>query len=360
MYWYRIYLACISMLIKSIKIIVLVFIVCFCVNVSSVFAIDKSDCGTFGEMSYVNWSKNGFAIINLKRWTNYTYSNFLSAEQQLAIIDKESLNTAMLNLQKYCCENWLWWLDMEHDACKNAKEFFNDNIIDSPYLFDHLFDVVMRRFSGLTGEYDIYTKTNMSWDDRWMEWRSRINEQAEDLSGANPQIIINKYLEFWQPSSPQSWYDIADKINKTFGYDDDTFLKYVNGQWWSDESLKVAEALKNYNDWSLYDRYNNACAITQYLYRLLNYWVDSRDEDIVIQKMWICGQVVKRQIDNENSYVQLVILQSGNLFLQNYRQWYLSYLYGRSQKLQKTWSDITDKFLDVVRAVPQLVHTCVK
>jgi hypothetical protein len=37
-------------------------------------------------------------------------------------------------------------------------------VIDSPYLFDHLFDVVMRRLSGLTGESDIYTETNMSSD----------------------------------------------------------------------------------------------------------------------------------------------------------------------------------------------------
>ena len=334
-------------------------------NISQVFA-DKSGCWTFAAMSYSNSTSadNWFQIINLSWWTDSNrYSNFLSNEQQINIIDKESLNTAMLNLKKYCCEQELWWLSASFETCKKDKTFFNDNVIDSPYLFDHLFDVVMRRLSGLTGESDIYTETNMSSDAKWLEWRSWINEQAENISWANPQIIINKYQQFWQPSSPQSWYDISEKLNTTFwGLSDQDFLTYVSGQWWTVESSNVAKALKNYENRTLYDRYNNACAITQYLYTLLDLWVTSEDKIKIINQLSNnqCSEVIKKQIDNENTYVKLVILQAWNLFLQNYRQWYFSYLQDRTETLQTTRKNISDKFLDVVRGVPHLVRSCVK
>lgn len=343
----------------------MLFLISLCMNVSWVLA-DKSDCGVFATMSYKNsWWNDGFHIVDSSWWTDGNiYSNFMSTEQQLAIINKESLSTAMLNLKKYCCEKWIWWPGVtDTNTCDNDKELYNDNIIDSPYLFDHLFDVVMRRLSGLTGEYDIYTKLEMWSDDKGLEWRAWLNSQAENLSWANPQIISDKYEEFWKKSSPDLWYDITEKIDETFkDNSDDIFLSYVSGQWGSKDSESVAEALKNYDKWTLYDRYNNACAVTQYLYALLNLWADSDDRSRIVYTLskWTCNQIVKNQIESESSYVQVTILQAGNLFLQNYRQWYISYLYGRAQNLQKIWSDATDRFLDVVRGVPHLVKTCGK
>lgn len=363
------------MLRKNKKLIILMLsIFSVCINVSLVSAV-KTDCSEFAIMSYSSCDQwdNGFWIVDSSRWTNANkYSNFLSIEQQLAIIDKESLNTAMLNLKKYCCEKGVWWLSMEYDTCNDDKEFYNENVIDSPYLFDHLFDVIMRRLSGLTGENDIYMSLEMWSDDKWLEWRGWLNSQAENLSWANPQIIIDKYNEFWQPSPPQLKYDIAEKVGLTFREkSDDAILQYVSGQWWTGEYLGqvwtgeselVAEAIKNYDKWTLYDRYNNACAITQYLYTLLNLSVESEDKGNMVRilSQWTCDEFIKNQINNENAYVQIVILRSGNLFLQNYRQWYVSYLYGRAQNLHKIWRDSANKFLDVVRGVPHLVNTCVK
>lgn len=363
-----IYLVCyMLMLRKNKKLIISIFsIFSLCMNLSLVYANPNSDCEGFATMSYSNCDQweNGFWIVDLSRWTDGNrYSNFLTTEQQLLIIDKESISTAMLNLKKYCCENKLWWLSMESATCKEDKEFYNDNIIDSPYLFDHLFDVIMRRLSGLRGEYDIYTKLEMWSDDKGLEWREWIDSQAENPLWSNPQIIIDKYKEFWQKSSPDLWYDISDIVNATFREkSDDDFLVHVSGQWWTDESELVAEAIRNYDKWTLHDRYDNACAITQYLYVLLDLSVWSADMNKIRNTLskWNCHQVVENQIENESYYVEAVILQSWNLFLQNYLQWYLSYLYGRTQNLQKIWTDATDRFLDVVRSVPNLVDTCVK
>ena len=123
-----------------------------------------SDCGKFAAMSYTQKWTNWFNVITQSRNTDSNkYSNFLSIDQQNAIIDNDSLNTAMLNLKKYCCEHEQWWLNQKSKTCIDDSVFFNDSALESPYLFDHLFDVIMRRLSGLTGEKNLYEKTNITY-----------------------------------------------------------------------------------------------------------------------------------------------------------------------------------------------------
>jgi hypothetical protein len=42
-------------------------------------------------------------VDQIRETTDYPYTNFLTIEQQKAIITKDDLNTALLNLKKYCC-----------------------------------------------------------------------------------------------------------------------------------------------------------------------------------------------------------------------------------------------------------------
>ena len=157
------------------KIIITLVISLCCINCITFW--DNSDCWKFSELQYKQkWAwDNGFRIVDLSWWTNDNiYSNFLTIDEQLKIIDKESLNTALLNLKKYCCTNQLWWMTEQSETCQNDKEFYNENALDSPYLFDHIFDVIMRRLTWLTWENDIYTKTNMTVDEKWQERRARI------------------------------------------------------------------------------------------------------------------------------------------------------------------------------------------
>ena len=235
---------------KTKRIIISLFIIWL--SFFSFTKADNSDCWTFAKLYYTqDWWENWFSIVNGARGVSSNkYSNFLTVDEQLAIIDKESLNTALLNLKKYCCENEQWWLTQKSDTCKKDNVFFNPNALDSPYLFDHLFDVIMRRLIWLSSENDIYLKTNMSIDNKWEEWRNRIQEQSLNITWSNPQEIIDKYQETWKQSPTTAWYNIKDKIQATFwNNNDDIFLTYVSWQW-SDsqesESKKIAEALKKY------------------------------------------------------------------------------------------------------------------
>ena len=314
------------------------------------------DCWGFATMSYKQKWTNWFNVVTQSRNTNENkYSNFLSKEEQNAIIDNESLNTAMLNLKKYCCENELWWLTQKSKTCIDDSVFFNDSALESPYLFDHLFDVIMRRLSGLTWEKNLYEKTNMTVDDKGTEWRARITEKAENTWGATPQIIINQYLETRKQSPSNSWYNISSKIYGSFSKKDNEFLTYVSWQWESEESKGVAEAIKKYSEWTLYDRYINACAMTEYFYSLLNLNIDSSDRRTTINRVsnWVCHNKVQTQINAENAYVKLVIQQSSNLFLINYIEWYMDYLRGRSDNVRSKHNKILNNFLDIVNAIPK-------
>ena len=334
-----------------------------CIINFSLAITDNSDCGQFASLSFNNW--NWFSIIDWARETDKNqYSNFLDINQQTNILYKKDLNVAMINLKKYCCEKELWWLEMKSHTCQDDKKFFNDNALDSPYLFDHLFDIQMRRLNWLTWDNDIYK--NMTQDPKWEGRRSFINEKAENLSGSDAQSIIDEYNKVWEQSP--SMYNITDEIYGKFQDSYPNFLTYVSGKWDqnSSESVwskKVAKALQNYNERTIYDRYINTCALTEYFYSLLAISATAtKDKDKIIKRLSnsSCDKMVAKQIDWENAYTQLIVQRASNLFLSNYVKWYIRYLYDRENKLKSIQKNSSDRFLDIVRAVPHLVKQCVK
>lgn len=330
---------------------------CYLIGIS--FA-DDWDCGIFAIWKYNNTSEanNSFENIDdVRKKDDYIYSKFLTPDQKAKIIDVDSLNTAILNLKKYCCEQSKGWLSPKSETCIVDKDFFNANSLDSPYLFEHLFDVIMRRLNGLTWENDIYTQTKMTVDEKGTERRNRINEKAENLSGSDVQSIINKYKEF---RAYHQKYDINSEMNAQFKKDDSEFLKYVSGEWWG-ESEKIAKVFQEYENRSLYDRYHNACVLGEYFYALLA-WKQSKDKmnTINILANWLCNDAVQKQISNENKYVWLVTQRAWNRYIYSYVQDYISYLGDRRNTLRDTQSKTKDKRLDDVKGVPHLVKSCVK
>ena len=344
--------------------IISVFVCCFALNL---VLADSTDCWTFAVDTYKkqDW-KYWFDRVNQVWETDKEqYSKFLTVDQQKLILTKNDLNTAILNLKKYCCEKNKWWLSQK--TCDDDKASFNPNAMDSEYLFDHIFDVMMRRLAWLTGDKNIYVKSNMTEvDDMWGKRREFITDKAEDLSWSDAQSIIDEYQKYWMKSKPNLWYDIAEEIDRSFGANNDQdFLRYVvreNGDKSTNKNGKIAEALKNYNEWTLYDRYNNACVLSMYFYALLNYQnSDNSDRGTLINRLSDrrCEKLVQAQIENENRYVQVVLQYSSNLFAENYIEGYMQYLYDRSVKLKSLWRNVEDRWVDVIRAVPYLLKNCV-
>lgn len=330
---------------KSLRILLVNFIIW-----SLAFSVsywDQTDCGLYWGMPYKN---DWFEPINV-------VYKLLSDAGHEAIINKTDLETAVFNLQKYCCENEFWWQNMKVWQCADDEKYFNTNALDSKYLFDHLFDVVMRRLSWLNSDTNIYTKTNMTIDDvwnySWKKWREFIKDKAEDLEWSDATSIESKYEEFWK----DTWeYNIVLEVGKKFDSDRDKFLAYITWKGW-DESEKVAEAFRSYQNRTLMERYKYACMVTEYLYVLIDN-MGSLDKNTKIGK--ICEDAVQQQIKNEEKYVKVVEQRAGNKLLTNYIKWYISYLEDRWNQLNALWKNASDRFLDVVRAVPWLVKKCVK
>lgn len=320
----------------------------------------EGDCDSFAILQYDHeWSEvNWFEIVdNVWETDKNEYTKFLTSKEQTAIISKNDLNTALLNLKKYCCKNNKWEL---WDVCEKDLPYFNDNALDSPYLFDHLFDVIMRRLKWLGGSKNIYTRTQMTLDDKWALWRSLIDEHAESLQWAAPQIIIDEYSSFWTKSPAGSGFDIREKTKSTFGLNNQNFLMYMKWGADNEESNQVANALKKYNEWTLYDRYNNACALSRYFYWLLSLWSRSSEKNDLIWETALnnCENFVINQINLENKYVMVVTERATNRFLSNYFDWYIAYMYDRQQRFEKLRIDSTDRWLDVFRAIPCLQKRC--
>ena len=197
----------------------------------------------------------------------------------------------------------------------------------------------MRRLNWINDKTNIYTETKMTVDDKWSARRERIDEQAESTGWSNPQIISNKYEEVrWK-----SIYNITPQIYATFwSLSNQDFLNYVSGNWSTQDSESIANAMKKYDERTLYDRYINACALSEYFYSLLDLWVNSEDKTKIINKLTsdnLCDKAVEKQINSENNYVKLVTQRSSNQFLSNYVEWYTSYLAERQKTFQKgAWS----------------------
>ena len=340
---------------KFLNKILIIPIILSCFSLSLVYAYtDQSDCWTFGTRIYDDW----FNIVNDVRETqSYNFTKFLTIEEQKAIITNDDINTAIINLQKYCCEKKLWGLNEESIICQN-KKLFNENSLDSPYLFDHLFDVIMRRLNWLSGDNYIYK--GMTLDDKWASRRTGIIELS---SWSDAQRIINTYTNFRTQSPAASGYNIADKIDNVFWKNSNKdLLIYVSWSWWNEESKSVADALKNYSSWTLYDRYINACALTEYFYALLNQGLGSTDKIKIIRNLSnnSCNNVVKKQIKWEADYVSVIEQRSSNKFLKEYVNWYIDYLFKDQQRLENIFKDIKNRRLDVIKAVPELTKKCWK
>ena len=290
-------------------------------SLTIVSASDNSDCWRFGSL-ISDWGS--FWIVDISReTTSNRYTNFLTIQEQTAIIRKDDLNTALFNLKKYCCDNDIWSIPSQ--TCKQDEPYYNSNVLESPYLFDHLFDVIIRRFNWLI-KASPYKK--MSRDPKWTSWRNWIDSIANGTK-STPNEIITKYQQTWKVSSPGLWYDIAPKIYNAFwNQDDQDLLTYVSWKWNTKESRTLKSAMKSYSNRTLYDRYINSCALGEYFYALLNVGVNSEDEKKIVNKLSdrSCDKVVEKHINWENAYVSLVIHKSETVFLSPFVVWYMSYL----------------------------------
>lgn len=252
-------------------------------------------------------------------------------------IDKKSLNFAILNLKNAC----------------NSKS--DENRIKSLYLFDHIFDIIMRKYAWI--EKDFYNW--LSLDEKWKEWREYITKIAttkgrdNDEDFKNPNQIISKYKEM---RTTHKEYNINWELINIYASNHWILWNYIteSQKGWD----KIKEIIDEYENWSLTDKYNNACDISILIYSIL-IWTENGFSE-VSNNLVNCTNIAKNQIEKENNYTNIVIQKTTNLFQKFYVSKYVEYLNWRINKLEKTRKDSDDKFNYIANAIPKIVRNCKK
>ena len=198
-----------------------------------------------------------------------------------SILPITDLEIAINNLETYCCST----NRKNEEYCKNLDK--SEVYPDSPYLFDHIVDVWLRRLDAeINWSYDW-----MSFDEKWLARRTKVDEIANSKDGTPPIELKNIF-------------DKNFKFNILFFWE-----------------IKEND-LSNYKDMTLYDRYNNRCEISKYIYEKLapsNKILALKKDGTAVKK---CKIITDARIEAEILYVKTLMMQKSNQILNENIQTY--------------------------------------
>lgn len=118
---------------------------------------------------------------------------------QLQIYTNDDMGVALSHMKQYCCSANL----LAEEACSwvdRAKPYHPQ----SPYIFDHLMYVGMKKMDGIQEDCDILwiSCEPREYQIKPVEWRDKINEIGRDTKWYPPGQIMNTYTEYrWDKES---------------------------------------------------------------------------------------------------------------------------------------------------------------
>lgn len=245
------------------------------------------------------------------------------------ILPKGSFEKAVNNLQNFCCT-----INKEMEFCDNIKK--SEHFPNSVYLFDHIFDIIVRRLDAKeqnqNGEDLIY---GLKPDKDWQEWRQFITKQANDHNGSVPANIANTYKKYRSIKD-----NVLDKWDP-------------NKKIWSDEEFS------NYKTWTLAEKYNWACETSLYLYLKK---IPTANKKELLSAYNKCTILIQNRIKNEYTYTNAIIEQKWNTLLSSNMKAYLGkqFLQNKLPALQDLIFNIKTLFIEVNNAIPKLIGNCTK
>lgn len=230
------------------------------------------------------------------------------------VLPEQAFRRALSNLKTYCC--------IKARDCTNEKNLTKEELYPkSAFLFDHLFDVTMRRLDGVEKlayglEVDIAGKTR----------REYINKVASDPNGAQAMELEAKYKEY-----------------RTLHTKDTNDINHV---------IKNFSKENNKATLSLADKYNKVCEIIKTMYEGL------QKESIIIwskfeTKSFLkkCDNLVAYRVSQENSNVKLLMIKKSSQLLDKVTKAYTQkyFVEEKLMWLQALISKVKDMFQTVVQ-----------
>jgi len=312
-----------TMTIKAILLIVAAMLPCF---LNKTFALAANDCDVITG--------------NIANFKSIVFKNIALEGKILPISNVysgDALDRAIRNLTAYCCKDILKQWNKGPDArCKDSGKL-PDDWPDSPYLFDHLVDVGLRRLDVLNNYSDVQP------DPTWYARRTFITGVATNPSIIVPKTITDAYSKYRTLSG--AW--MFKKIH----------LKIENMD--ATELWKLQNFLTGYNNEnkiSLADKYNNLCRIARNIYekkpwQKITIWGDKLSKGRSYYTD--CQNMVAKRINQENTYVKGILINKATDMLQkNFQAIHKQFVQDKLTTLQTTISNIRDMIQTVVNQAP--------
>lgn len=238
----------------------------------SVFAAASSiDCGETaldGKDEFVNKVVENVAL--------------LTPPYELKIFTDKDLKIILEHHQQYCCQ-----VDINEDTCAwklDGKHYFPE----SPYLFDHIINIGMRKFNGIQEHCDTLGIDCTTRDGKvlFKERREESQKLAEETDGVPPSQLYELFKKYWWDVTTFAKQDSVNQIANAY-----YTMCY--------EAVQIRKSIKS----NLGDGINQEDAWTQW-----------------------CHQLVQKRYLEESSYVQSLMVDKWVQYLyENMRSYLQTY-----------------------------------
>lgn len=286
--------------------------------------VDKWDCEN---ITHIETSLNNIAAKNGEIGEIITTN----------ILDENTIKAAIKNLTAACCENWII---SDHDKCDSKPKY---NYPNSVYILDHIFDIYLRRLDANSDQ--IYDDIVPDWS--WKARREFTTKSGNDPKWITPIEINQIYKSFRTSTQP---------LNQN--RNEDITLKITNSR-----TNSLTWLINDYENWTLYDKYNLSCDLVQYISYLIN--VNDELATPLIQHFSQseynkCKTIIKNRISNENKYTLVLQKQLSNKILWNNIYTYLNdvFLGDKLFKLQQIFFDAKSTLSEINRNIKELTNQC--
>ncbi len=271
------------------------------------------------------------------------------------ILPKEAIIVAENHLKSFCCKEWYL---RDAKVCSKLDEVYPE----SSFLFDHILDVYLRRLDAFWGDKNSKgLMYGLSPDPQGKERRDFMVKALKNPLGSSPDSINAQYWKYWKMTTDPI-HNIDQRDNVECRIIQQNNKKQIKIGMCRDDVLVSIN--KDFHNWKLVNKYNNACKITELLYRKLGWRFTTQDnlgKKYSLDAMYAnCKKLVKKRIQEEYEYAKIVLLVQWNKFMENYLHGYLinNVVQNNMKKLQEKIRDITVFFDDVNKAVVKIISKC--
>lgn len=235
-------------------------------------------------------------------------------------LSKEGFITIISNLKAYCCSQNL--IECSENEKANLPE---KNYPESPYMFDHLIDMTMRRLDGIPSlaygkDVDPMAKFR----------RETIDAIAADPTGAQAMTVEDKFATY-RSLDRKKTKNIKERVLPNYDTTNTELL-------------------------SLADKYNKLCEINKLLYK------DIQDNQSIIVGEYSesnsfyrkCETMVRERIQRETQYTKLLMIQKSTQMLTETTKEYTKthFVEEKLMGLRNLITKVKDFFQTIVQQAP--------